>query len=116
LRHFRPSDHRLLRGGRPGARRAPRRRIQEPRAFRSPHPRGLTLAFVTDPPLSSRQARRSSLIVLAAVLVASGAVGFLSYHFLVRPETGTLRKAAPSAASPVAAASDAEPAEAAPAS
>jgi thiol-disulfide isomerase/thioredoxin len=68
---------------------------------------------VTDPPFSSRQARRSSLLVLAAVLLASGAVGFLSYHFLVR-ETATLRKAAPSAASPVAAAADAEPAEAAP--
>jgi thiol-disulfide isomerase/thioredoxin len=69
---------------------------------------------VTDPPLSSRQARRSSLLVLAAVLLASGAVGFLSYHFLVRPQTATLRKAAPSAASPVAAAGEAEPAEVAP--
>src|SRR4029077_247074 len=113
LRHFRSPDHRVLRDGRPGARCVPRRRIHERRGFRGPHARGITLAFVTDPRFSSHQARRSSLLAVAAVLLASGAVGFLSYRILVRPETAPLRKAAPPVAPPAAGSTDAGGSEAA---
>lgn len=68
---------------------------------------------MTDPRFSSHQARRSSLLAVAAVLLASGAVGFLSYRTLVRPETAPLHKAAPPVPPPAAGSTDADGSEAA---
>ena len=50
---------------------------------------------------------------MAAVLLASGAVGFFSYRMLVRPQTAALRKAAPTAALPASGSTGTEAPEAA---
>jgi len=68
---------------------------------------------VTDPHLPKRQARRSGLLAAALVLLASAAVGFVSYRLLVPPAAVVaIRQAAPPpGAVPAGENTDAQPSE-----
>ena len=73
---------------------------------------------MTDPHLPKRQARRSGLLAAALVLLASAAVGFVSYRLLVPPAAVVaIRQAAPPpGAVPAGENTDAQPSEPAAAS